>query len=151
MRANEERIQTLLAHSTEMIAARNANGTGRGGTASAVRELRGLTELRTLSTREWEVLQRLWNYQCVQTIAKALFVSLHTVRNHLKSIFRKAGVHPQPELLELLAKKPSNLVVLNTDSLADEGYATLGTMAAWDQLLQSHERDERAVRFRCVR
>jgi len=31
-------------------------------------------------------------------------VSKHTVRNHLKSIFRKVGVHSQLALLEWLTK-----------------------------------------------
>lgn len=38
----------------------------------------------------------------MQGIAKALFVSQSTVRNHLSDISRKLGVHSQAEPLELL-------------------------------------------------
>jgi DNA-binding NarL/FixJ family response regulator len=68
-------------------------------------QLHALTELHTLSAREWEILDRLWTHQRVGTIARALFVSPHTVRNHLKSIFRKVGVNCQSELLMLLMQK----------------------------------------------
>ena len=37
-------------------------------------------------------------------IAQALGISAHTVRNHLKNLYRRAGVHSQQELL--LAMKP---------------------------------------------
>jgi DNA-binding NarL/FixJ family response regulator len=55
-----------------------------------------------LSDRQWEVLARIARGERVQGIAKALFVSQSTVRNHLSDIFRKLGVHSQAELLELL-------------------------------------------------
>ena len=67
-------------------------------------QLRTLRELRVLSVREWDVVRHLWDHQTVPTIAKSLFVSKHTVRNHLKSIFRKVGVHSQLALLEWLTK-----------------------------------------------
>jgi len=59
-------------------------------------------ELRNLSSREREVLHSLLAGQRVPTIARALYLSPHTVRNHLKSIFRKLGVRSQTELLERL-------------------------------------------------
>jgi DNA-binding CsgD family transcriptional regulator len=34
-----------------------------------------------------------------------MYLSQSTVRNHLASIFRKVGVHSQPELLEYLRAK----------------------------------------------
>lgn len=58
--------------------------------------------LRRLSRREWEVLEHLLRGRRVPTIAEQLFVSQNTVRNHLKSIFRKLGVSSQAELLELV-------------------------------------------------
>lgn len=56
--------------------------------------------LDSLSKREREVLARLVEGQRVPTIAERLFISQHTVRNHLKSIFRKLGVGSQAELIE---------------------------------------------------
>jgi len=61
-----------------------------------------LQSLRLLSTREWEILRKLLSNQRVATISRALFISPNTVRNHLKSIFRKLEVHSQIELLEYL-------------------------------------------------
>jgi len=65
--------------------------------ASLPADLRG--ELRQLSRREREVLRLLLANHKPQTIAKRLFISLHTVRNHLRSIFEKLDVHSQTELL----------------------------------------------------
>lgn len=62
-----------------------------------------LPGLRRLSRREWEVLEHLLRGRRVPTIAEQLFVSQNTVRNHLKSIFRKLGVSSQAELLELVS------------------------------------------------
>ncbi len=36
----------------------------------------------------------------VPAIAKRLYISPHTVRNHLKSIYRKVGVGTQSQLIE---------------------------------------------------
>jgi DNA-binding NarL/FixJ family response regulator len=60
--------------------------------------------LNSLSMREKEILRRLCMNQRVPTIARALYISPHTVRNHLKSVFRKVGVSSQIELLELLGQ-----------------------------------------------
>jgi DNA-binding CsgD family transcriptional regulator len=38
----------------------------------------------------------------VASIARQLCISPHTVRNHLQSIYRKAGVNGQAELMEKL-------------------------------------------------
>jgi DNA-binding NarL/FixJ family response regulator len=52
-----------------------------------------------LSEREREVFELLVDGLRVGQVAKALFVSEHTVRNHLKAIFDKLDVHSQAELL----------------------------------------------------
>ncbi len=57
-------------------------------------------DLSLVSSRELEVLRALCSGQRVPAIARALYLSPHTVRSHLKSIFRKVGVHSQTELLE---------------------------------------------------
>lgn len=57
-------------------------------------------ELSRLSPRERDVLEHLLDGHRVSTISQRLGVSEHTVRNHLKSMFRKLGVHSQPELID---------------------------------------------------
>lgn len=56
-------------------------------------------ELAGLSEREKEVLTQLVSGSRVPDIAGALHISPNTVRNHLKSIFRKVGVGGQGELI----------------------------------------------------
>ncbi len=60
-----------------------------------------LAEFR-LSGREREILDLVDQGYRVSTIAKSLFISPSTVRNHLSAIFRKVGVTNQAELLERL-------------------------------------------------
>lgn len=60
--------------------------------------------LQQLSRREREVLRLLLANQKPQIIARTLFISLHTVRNHLRSIFEKLSVHSQTELLTRLGQ-----------------------------------------------
>ncbi len=58
--------------------------------------------LADLSEREREVLAHLLEGQRIATIAQHLFLSEHTVRNHLKAIYRKLGLHSLAELRERL-------------------------------------------------
>jgi PAS domain S-box-containing protein len=57
-------------------------------------------DLDQLTVREREVLVHLVSGQRVPAIAEILHISPHTVRNHLKSIFRQVGVGNQSELIE---------------------------------------------------
>jgi PAS domain S-box-containing protein len=57
-------------------------------------------ELAILSPREMEVLTQLMGGHRVPVIAEQLHISQHTVRNHLKAIYRKAGVGSQSELIQ---------------------------------------------------
>lgn len=59
-------------------------------------------QLNALTIRQWEVLSRIARGERVPTIAKELYVSQSTVRNHLSAIFERFGVHSQAELLEAL-------------------------------------------------
>lgn len=56
--------------------------------------------LAEVSAREREILELLVGGSRVPAIAKQLFISPNTVRNHLKAIFRKVGVSSQSELIE---------------------------------------------------
>ncbi len=57
-------------------------------------------DLASLTQREREILVHLAAGQRVPAIAAELHISQHTVRNHLKSIYRKLGVGNQSELIE---------------------------------------------------
>ncbi len=59
-------------------------------------------DLGHLSSRELEIVALLMAGDRVSTIAKLLFLSDGTIRNHLSSAFGKLGVGTQQELIELL-------------------------------------------------
>ncbi len=59
-----------------------------------------LTGFETLTRREAQVLDLLLDGWRVGSIATGLFVSEHTVRNHLKAVLRKLDAHSQRELIE---------------------------------------------------
>jgi DNA-binding CsgD family transcriptional regulator len=61
-----------------------------------------MPELCLLTVREYEIVLRLAAGRRVAAIAKELFVSPSTVRNHLTTIYRKFGVRSQVELLDRL-------------------------------------------------
>jgi PAS domain S-box-containing protein len=56
--------------------------------------------LATLSEREWAVASRIARGDRTSMIASELGISPSTVRNHLKSIFRKTGARSQSALVE---------------------------------------------------
>ena len=56
-------------------------------------------ERDALSNRETEVLLLLAEGKRPQEVAKTLFISQHTVRNHVRAIYAKLDVHSQVELL----------------------------------------------------
>jgi DNA-binding NarL/FixJ family response regulator len=72
-----------------------------------------------LRPREQEVVRLLLQHMRVPAIARRLGISQQTVRNHLKSVFRRTGVRSQQELLDRIAlssaSQPSN------DDLIDRG------------------------------
>jgi len=61
-------------------------------------------DLRDLSRREIEVLTLLISGDRVPAISAQLHISPHTVRNHLKSIYRKVDVKTQSELIQRIRK-----------------------------------------------
>ncbi|HXG22136.1 MAG TPA: LuxR C-terminal-related transcriptional regulator [Methylomirabilota bacterium] len=88
-----------IDHSTIIRQAQVEKKPGRLEPSDTVR-----ARLQLLSQREWEVVQLLLANQRPKMIARTLFISLHTVRNHLRSIFDKLAVHSQTELLVLLGR-----------------------------------------------
>ena len=61
--------------------------------------------LSRLSSREFEVVRMLLLGDRVPVIARNLYVSQSTVRNHLSSVFRKLRVRSQQELIVLLRER----------------------------------------------
>jgi DNA-binding CsgD family transcriptional regulator len=65
-----------------------------------------ISAVESLTKREKDVLHLLLDGLRVSSIARNLYLSPQTVRNHLKAIFRKLGAHSQAELLDSLRAAP---------------------------------------------
>jgi DNA-binding CsgD family transcriptional regulator len=59
-----------------------------------------------LTARELDVLELLVKGYSAKRMAAVLYVSLHTVQGHLKSIYRKLDVHSKQEVLDLVWGRP---------------------------------------------
>lgn len=59
-------------------------------------------QLDQLRPRERQIVGMLLEHKRVPAIARVLQISTHTVRNHLKNIYRRLGVHSQQDLLAML-------------------------------------------------
>jgi DNA-binding NarL/FixJ family response regulator len=75
-----------------------------GAQTFPVRALVRLPEGNELSARQSEIVARLIAGERVPQIARSMFLSATTVRNHLSVIYRKFGVHSQSELLATLLR-----------------------------------------------
>jgi len=62
-----------------------------------------LCRVYALSKREREIVSFLVAGLDTRAISKAMFISAHTVQDHLKSVFAKIGIHSRRELLARLA------------------------------------------------
>jgi DNA-binding NarL/FixJ family response regulator len=62
----------------------------------------GAPREQCVTPREREIIRGLVCYRRLSTVADVLGISVHTARNHLKSIFRKLNLHSQDELLRFL-------------------------------------------------
>lgn len=95
---------TVLCHPIhqEQLAASAAVLARRREERSAVAYWAEDDRLRACRPRAREVVRLLLEHQRVPAIARALGISPHTVRNHLKTVFRTFGVHSQQELLARL-------------------------------------------------
>lgn len=93
--ASDDLSAILLRLGRGVEVAQVARGVFRGGPAQDVPGLNRLT------TRELEIMNRLLEGDRVPSIAKALFLSQSTVRNHLAAVFAKLGVGSQQELVDV--------------------------------------------------
>ena len=66
-----------------------------------------LTRERGLTSRESEVLTLLTEGASNAQIASALFVSVETVRSHVKQVYRKLGVHTRSQATSLVLRAPA--------------------------------------------
>lgn len=76
----------------------------------------GLKGADKLTTRETDIICRLMDGDRVPAIAKALYLSPSTVRNHLSNVFRKLGVASQQELIDLIREAAKGLETKDTSS-----------------------------------
>jgi DNA-binding NarL/FixJ family response regulator len=83
-----ESLRSALGDGRTLVQLARRAATGVNGSSSDV-----------LTPREREIVGALSNGQRVGAIAERLRVSEHTVRNHLKAVYRKLDVHSQVELL----------------------------------------------------
>jgi DNA-binding CsgD family transcriptional regulator/PAS domain-containing protein len=94
------RVAQLEGHLRRISAEVDASGVLQS--VGTLPESSRVERIGELSTRQWEVLARLLRGERVATIARVMFISQSTVRNHLSAIFERFGVHSQAELLALL-------------------------------------------------
>jgi DNA-binding NarL/FixJ family response regulator len=78
-----------------------------------------LPQAQLLSTRELEVLKQLALTKSTAQIGEELFVSIHTVRNHVRNILYKLNAHTKLEAVALALQ----LGILNVDDLSPAGAA----------------------------
>ena len=75
-----------------------------------------------LRPREQEVVRLLLQHLRVPAIARRLGISQQTVRNHLKSVFRRTGVRSQQELLDRIALAAASQAAATADSSPQTGH-----------------------------
>lgn len=56
-----------------------------------------------LSSRQLEVMQMCYNGERDEDIAEKLFISLNTIQNHRKAVYKKLGVHNMREFMKYAA------------------------------------------------
>lgn len=113
-RRQRRELDAVRGYATELQASASAMEGRLGQIADVLREAGvvrldlhpGLSpdlasKIHEMSRRELEVLQFLLSSRRVASIAREMSISAYTVRNHLRAVFRKLGVHSQTELLDM--------------------------------------------------
>lgn len=72
---------------------------GKGRRVLSEAQWRSLAAALKLSQREFEVVQYIFDGKKEPVVARELGISRHTVRTHVKRIYRKLAVHDRSELL----------------------------------------------------
>jgi DNA-binding NarL/FixJ family response regulator len=93
----------LEGHLWRIAAELEASGTLMRAERTPGLSLARIGEAASMTPRQWEVLRRISAGQRVPTVARELYISQSTVRNHLAAIFQRFGVHSQADLLARLA------------------------------------------------
>jgi PAS domain S-box-containing protein len=101
-----ERAARLESHLWRI--AREVAAAGLGDAATSAETWRVDPVVRAMSPRQLDVLRRLLRGERVPLIARDLYLSQSTVRNHLAAIYRRAGVHSQAELIARLLPGPGS-------------------------------------------
>ena len=103
------RIRTTAGSWLRLHAARLTSGPdGTGHTAVVLEPARPadlsplVLDLHGLTNRERQITQLLLRGLPTRQIAQTLFISRHTLSDHMKAIFAKLGVTSRPELTALL-------------------------------------------------
>lgn len=100
---SEERARRLEEHLWRIAAELRAADIGESPMAGVAWRLH--PGLDSLSPRQTEIVHRLLRGQRVPAIARELYLSESTVRNHLSVIFQKFNVHSQSELIACLVSE----------------------------------------------
>ncbi|MEY4512923.1 MAG: hypothetical protein RLZZ450_5045 [Pseudomonadota bacterium] len=100
----QEELMRVAGQGIETLQRIEGLSTGLAGRGDRVDAGGPEISLDQLSKREREIVETLLSEGSVTGVANTLHISLHTVRNHLKSIFRKLGVHSQVELVTKLKR-----------------------------------------------
>jgi DNA-binding NarL/FixJ family response regulator len=101
LRELEQRVAPLEARLREVAGLVSETGADAAPADPAVEH-----RLRGLSRREVEIVRLLAEGCRVAAISRDLDLSVHTVRNHLRAIFRKVKVHSQEALLDAVRALP---------------------------------------------
>jgi DNA-binding CsgD family transcriptional regulator len=97
--SSDPRARSLEQHLRRIAAEVLASGVME--IASSAPAIAHLAERTDLTPRQWEILTRLLRGERVKMIARELFLSESTIRNHLSTIYARIGVHSQAELMAL--------------------------------------------------
>lgn len=90
--------QNALEADNETVAAGEKHSRTREEVCAALGASRGLTE------REVEVMVSFSQGNSLRKVADSLFISMSTAQTHVKSLYRKLGIHSKQELIDLVAE-----------------------------------------------